>query len=225
MDRLFDFNNPFWSGMEDVFDVFVLNILWLLCCLPVFTIGPATTALFYAMINLVRREEHFVWKDFFHSFKDNFRQGVSLGLPFTAVGVFLIIDISMCHRAGTGIYTFFMVLFSIMFLVWALLALYSFPLLAKFHKNNREILAWAYALSIRNLHLSLLMLGAWVLALWACHILSGLAFIVFGLAAKFHATLIASILKTYLPASHTQEPLKPLIFDTTEEDRNEQQNP
>ena len=35
MDRLFNPDNPFWLGMGKIFDIFVLNVLWLLCCIPV----------------------------------------------------------------------------------------------------------------------------------------------------------------------------------------------
>ena len=31
--------------LRRMFDLMVLNVLWLLCCLPVFTFGPASSAL------------------------------------------------------------------------------------------------------------------------------------------------------------------------------------
>ena len=49
-DRMFRNNNPFWQSMGTVYDVFIVNSLWLLCCIPVFTIGSATTAAYYALI-------------------------------------------------------------------------------------------------------------------------------------------------------------------------------
>ena len=106
MNKIFRSDNPFWMGMGSIFDIFVLNLLWLLCCLPIVTIGPSTTALFYAMMSLVRGEGGYVSHDFFHSFRQNLKQGIFLGLPLTAIGAFLMLDISLCYHAGTGIYTF-----------------------------------------------------------------------------------------------------------------------
>ena len=146
MNKIFRSDNPFWMGMGSIFDLFVLNLLWLLCCLPIVTIGPATAAFYYAMMNLVRGEETYLSKDFFHSFRQNLKQGIFLGIPLTAVGAFLILDISMCYHAGTGIYTFFMVFFAVLFLIWLFIALYSFPLLAKFEKKNKDLVhtqSWA----------------------------------------------------------------------------------
>lgn len=212
MNKLFQSDNPFWLAMGSIFDIFVLNTLWLLCCLPIFTIGPSTTAFFYAMMNLVRGEEGYVSKDFFHSFRQNFKQGICLGIPLTAVGAFLILDISMCYHAGTGIYTFFMVFFAVLFLIWLFVCMYSFPLLAKFEKKNKDIIIWAFVLSIRHLGRTLLMAAVLGLGIWMCHLLYGLIFIAFGLICRFQSASILSVLKPYLPDPCAEEELKPLDF-------------
>lgn len=218
LDKLFRADNPFWNGMGRIFDVFVLNVLLLLCCLPVFTIGPALTAFFYAMINLVRGEENSISQDFFRSFKQNFKQSLFLGIPLTAIGIFLAVDITMSRRAGTGIYTFFMVFFAVVFLIWTFVALYAFPLLAKFDKSNKEILAWAFTLSIKHLGRTLLTLLVLAFGLWACHILPGLIFIAFGLIGQFHAMMMAAILKPYLPKVGYEEELRPLTPEAEPEE-------
>ena len=225
MDRLFNPDNPFWLGMGKIFDIFVLNVLWLLCCIPVITIGPATTALFYSMIHLVRNEGFSVTQDFFRSFRQNFRQGILLGIPLTLTGAFLMADVWICYRAGTGIYTFFMVFFAVMFLLWSFITLYAFPLLAKFEKSNKEILIWAFTLSIRHTGLTLLMLFILAFGLWVCHILPGLIFIAFGLVCEFQSVLISSILKPWLPDIHadTAENLKPLSFILEDEENEDEE--
>jgi uncharacterized membrane protein YesL len=217
MNKLFNLDNPFWNSMDKVFDLFIANVLWLVCCLPLFTIGPSTAAFYYVLVNMARGEDGVISRDFFRSFRQNFRQGVGLGLLMTAVGIFLAVDIRLCYRSGTGIYTFFMVFFAVLFLLWASLALYSFPLLAKFEKKNSEILVWAFLLAMGHPVQTLLMLLVTAVGLWACHLLPGLILIVFGLAGRFHSVLLASILKPYLPDPDIDEELKPLSFITEQE--------
>lgn len=212
MDKLFNADTPFWQAMEKIFDIFILNSLWLLCCLPVVTIGPSTTAFYYAMLNMVRGEETFVSKDFFRSFKQNLKQGMFLGIPITVIDIFLLIDIRMCYKSGTGIFTFFMVFFAAIFLFFAFITLYSFPLLSKFDKKNQEIVVWAFVLSIKNIWRTLLMLLIIAFGIWVCHIMPGLIFIVPGLVVEFHAVIMAAILKSYLPDVHIAEELEPLSF-------------
>ena len=222
MDRLFQPDNPFWRGMGKIFDIFILNALWLFGCLPVVTIGPSTAACFYAMIHLVRDEGRSVSQDFFRSFRQNLRQGICLGAPLTLTGAFLMMDVWLCYRMGKGVYTFFMVFFAVLFLLWSFITLYAFPLLAKFEKKNREILILSFTLSIRHIGLTLLMLAAAIAALWICRILPGLIFIAFGLVCEFQSVLIVSILKPWLPDAREDEAWQPLSF-LIEDEENEKE--
>ena len=76
-------------------------------------------------------------------------------------------------------------------------------------------------LSIRNLGRTLLMMVALAFALWLCHILPGLVFIVFGLVCRFQTALMLAILKPYLPDDSAAEELEPLSFLKEEADGKE----
>jgi uncharacterized membrane protein YesL len=115
------------------------------------------------------------------------------------VGVFLALDIYLCRQMGTGIYTFLMVFFSVLFLCWAFVSLYAFPILAKFEKTNRSILILAFSLSIKHIGKTLLMILVFAISMWMCHLLPGLVFIAPGLAMGNQSVLFHSILKKYLP--------------------------
>ena len=204
-EKLFNMNNPFWRGMGRIFDACLLNILWLLCCIPVFTIGPSTTALYYAMINLVRGEEIYVSQDFFRAFRRSFKQSMRASLVLLPIGAFLALDVYICYKSGTGIFTCLMVFFAILFLLWSFVTLYTIPLVAKFDNTLKNTLIRAFTLSIRNFSQTLMMLFAVVLALWLCHLLPGLIFIAFGIVCEFHSTLFAVILKPWLPHLENEE--------------------
>ena len=197
--RFFNSDNPFWRGMGRIFDACVLNVLWLLCCVPVFTVGPATTAFYYAMIGLIRGEETYVHKDFFRSFGRNFKQSTLVGLILLATGGFLAVDVYICRHSGTGIFTFMMVFFFILFVLWCFVTLYTFPLLAKFDYKMKDLFVMAFTLSIKHLPQTLLMLFTVVLASWLVHLMPGLMFILFGLVCEFHCTLFAAMFKPWLP--------------------------
>ncbi len=57
-----------------------LNMLFLVICLPVVTIGPANAAMAYILRKYSQEETAYVWKDFWQQFKENFKQGLSFGL-------------------------------------------------------------------------------------------------------------------------------------------------
>lgn len=63
--------NGFWN-------ILVLSVLWMLCCLPVVTLGAASTAAYYAAAKVIRRKTGKIYSEFFSSFRRNFRQSVPL---------------------------------------------------------------------------------------------------------------------------------------------------
>ena len=69
-----------------------LNLLWFICCIPIVTAGASTTALYYVTLKMVKDEESGLTRAFFHSFKENFRQGTIIWLILLAAGIVLGID-------------------------------------------------------------------------------------------------------------------------------------
>ena len=63
-EKIFHSENPFWNGMGRLFDIVELNLLWLVCSLPLFTVGSASAALYSAMAALLRGKETYPHRDF-----------------------------------------------------------------------------------------------------------------------------------------------------------------
>lgn len=57
-------DSPFFNFMRKLGDVVLLNVTWIVCCLPVATIGASTTALFYAARKIAAGEDYRIWRDF-----------------------------------------------------------------------------------------------------------------------------------------------------------------
>jgi uncharacterized membrane protein YesL len=203
MNKFFNDSNPFWTAMGMIFDMFVLNILWLICSIPLFTIGASTTAFYYVMIDIARGESPYIAKTFFKSFRQNFKQGVLLGLIVMFTGAFLLIDIYLCYKSQSGIFSFFLFFFGIIFLFWCFTTLYLFPLLSKFDKSTKEIFILAFTLSIKHFPRSLAMLLAAVIGIWLCHLLAGFILIVPALVVFCQTIVFLPILKPYLPEDYT----------------------
>ena len=92
MKGFLSLNSPFFKLIEKAFDLAVLTFLWAICCIPVITAGASTSALFYVTQRMVRNEETYVWKNFFHGFKINFGQATKLWLAYLPIGAFLAFD-------------------------------------------------------------------------------------------------------------------------------------
>ena len=64
--------NPVIAFLNKMADLILLNLIFLLCCIPVVTIGPAITALYAVSLRSVRYGDGYVIQTFFRSFKQNF---------------------------------------------------------------------------------------------------------------------------------------------------------
>lgn len=95
-----DKNAPPKKGAALFFDILgrefwallLVNLIYLLFCLPIVTIGPATAALYRVTVTMVRDKNVYAWRDFWEAFKSNWKQGLLFGIPFT---LFLIAAVWM----------------------------------------------------------------------------------------------------------------------------------
>ena len=180
--------------MGRLFDIVELNLLWLVCSLPLFTIGPAAVALYSAMAALIRGEETYPHRDFFLAFRKNFRKNTAAGLLLSAVGAFLWLDVLICRRSGHGIFTFLMVFFFILLLFWLFTALYALPLLALRDGGLQNALILAFTLSIRHFPLTVALLFITAATLWVCHLFPPLLVAAVGVCVHTKISLLLPVL-------------------------------
>ena len=80
MNRIFNMDNKFFVFMGRVADLIILNLVCLVCCIPIITIGASLTALYYVTLKMVRNEESYIIKSFFKSFRENFKQSTIINV-------------------------------------------------------------------------------------------------------------------------------------------------
>lgn len=114
-------NSVLGRFMMLVFDIVLLHFLWILCSLPLFTVGASTTALYYSCMKRIRTGEGYVWRNFFHAFKDNFRQATCIWLLLLAVAFVLILDLRIGMNTDGILGTFILISNSVL-LILAILA-------------------------------------------------------------------------------------------------------
>lgn len=146
MNWFFDMDKPLMRGLSTVTDLIILNFLTLLCCLPVFTVGAAFSALYTVAIRVVRNEEGGIVKDFFRAFRSNFKKSTLLWIPFLLLAVMLFFDYVLAEvffPAFLAVVAALAVILLVMFFyVFALQARYENPLAVTL--KNAAMLAIGY---------------------------------------------------------------------------------
>lgn len=143
-------------------DIVILNILWLICSIPIFTIGASTTALYYSLMIRQRRDEGYVHRNFFKSFKDNFKQATVIWLVLLVIGLALFVDlrigILLNATAGSAIGKLFIISSIILLIPYSFVLMYIFPIQAKFENSIKNNLKNAILMSIAHFGYTILLL-------------------------------------------------------------------
>ena len=148
MDQRSVLKESLGSFLRNLWDLMIINWLWLLCSLPVITLGPATCGLYRVTLKLARKEAVYPVKDFFRGFRDSLKQGTVLGL--LAVGMAAVAAVDAFFAIGqTGMLrsvylTVAIVVASVLLTVTA----YGFALQAMFRNSVKGILLNAAKLAV-----------------------------------------------------------------------------
>lgn len=152
--KLFNIESPLMRFFTKVGDLILLNFLWILCCLPVITIGASTTAMYSCLLN--RSIESSTVKRFFKSFANNLGQATILLL--VEVVVFLLVYVNI--RYYMNYLTESPIVMQVVLMIPSILILtvssYIFPLQAHFANTIKQTLKNAALISIANFPISVL---------------------------------------------------------------------
>lgn len=148
MDRNNKLKDSLLKFLNDLFDVMVLNWFWMLCCIPVVTIGPASCAMYRVTLKLVRDEPVNVAKDFFRGFRENFKPGLLLGLA--AIGLLVVSagDAWFAMQQTGALRSLYLVLAVFIAVIWLIFVAYTFALQAMFEAPVKTQILNAFKLTL-----------------------------------------------------------------------------
>ena len=127
--------------MGKVADLCILNIVCLICCIPIVTAGASITAMFFVTMKMVKNEESYIIKSFFKSFRQNFKQATVINLIMLAVAAILYVDLRIVNQMGQPISQILHVIFLAFTVLYAMVFMYIYPVLAKFYNSTRNTLS------------------------------------------------------------------------------------
>lgn len=164
--KLFDADGPLMTAMSKFADIVLCNLLFVLFCLPVFTVGASLTALFTCMQQLVYeegRDNGLIFREFWLAFRRNFKQATLLWLICLLIILFLAAYYWVVQSLAGTYGKVYQVTFYFLALIFLFGFLYIFPLQARYENSVKNTLRNAWLLSVAALPwtvLSLLLVAA-----------------------------------------------------------------
>lgn len=193
----------------------LLNLLWLLCSIPIITIGASTTALYYVCLKIVRNEEQYVIPMFFRSFRENFKQATQLWLIMLGAGILLGADGYIVYHLRSSTTGAAAVLWTLLFalliaasVLYVIILLYVFPLTASVINTNKAMLRNSFLIGTHYLFATILIFAVHFAMFFAIvRIFTPLIIFGEGLCAMISAALLNRILAvvSYDPSAENSE--------------------
>ncbi len=162
----FSYDGVIGNAVNKILDGICLSILWIVFSLPIFTMGAATTAVYYTVNKVFRNDEVGLFKFFWRSFKANLKQSIPVTLMFAVIYILFFVN-------GYFGYAFYesgevplgilivMIVVAVIVMTWSC---YIFPYMARFEDTTKATLKNCGYMMVRHFPWSLLLVALFVAA-------------------------------------------------------------
>ncbi|NBI90588.1 DUF624 domain-containing protein [Lachnospiraceae bacterium] len=162
MGRIFDMDSPVMRFLGRVADLMILNLVTLLCCLPVVTIGASLTAMHYVLLKMVRNEDSYIIRSFFKSFKENFKQATVIWLIMLLFLIVFGADIMIINHSGMEFPSALKIILFALAMIGYMVMCYVFPVLCRFENTIRKTIKNALFMAILSFPKTIVMMVLYV---------------------------------------------------------------
>lgn len=209
MGSIFSLDSPLFRVCSKIADIFLLNLIFVITCIPVVTIGASLTALHYISMKMIKGEEGYIIRGFLKAFKDNFRQATGIYLIMALIGVVLGTDIYFWMNLEGTFATVMSAVSIAAGCVWYCGLIYVFALQATFENPVKRTLVNSFLVALQQFPITLFLAVYYgVIIYFIIQFFVVDAFMVlygFGLTAFGSAVLYRAALKKYVEKAQTEK--------------------
>lgn len=144
--KFFSVDSAFYKFIVRLWDIIQLNFCWLLCSLPVVTVGASTVAACSVALKMAEDTEGYIVRSFFKAFRENLKGGIPLGLVAMAAIYAVYLDFQFWGATESAL---FLVMGIVAIFIFTMGLLYAFPLMARYENSFVRTLKNSYDISTR----------------------------------------------------------------------------
>ena len=210
----FNPESPFFRFTGRVLDIVVLSVLWLVCSLPIVTIGPASAALYYSCAKCLRHQEPGPYRNFLSAFRQNLKTGIGATVVFLLLAVLLdagYLFLVMAAGAGGTVWGVVRIMYLVLLVIPVSMVSCAFPLLSRFTYTVGGLLSNSLRLTFRHLPRTVaagaLTVTAVVLTVLFWYY--GVMLLTPALCALLSTFLLEPVFRKYTPEEELEEGVEP----------------
>lgn len=150
MNKLFDLESPIFKLLAQVVDIMMLNLLFIIGCLPIFTIGASLTALYKVTLKMASKQDTYIFKEFIFAFKNNFKISTAVWGIMGGIGFLFAINYQFLQNFSGVLFIFSTVLLMIFTLIYLCVFVLIFPYIALYENSIKNYFINSLAISLSN---------------------------------------------------------------------------
>lgn len=216
-NNLFSPETRYAKFMNVLAGVIWTGLLWMICSLPIVTMGTASAAAHDTMRRAVRKQGIPVTRTFFVSFKANFKVTLPFNIILTLVFALLFFDSVYLYGYGTEFSQMLSIIIYVFVAFFIVLAFYIFTLCSYFDETRFEITKLAFYIYFRHFHFSLLFFFMFLLGILAVYMMPWSVMLIPGFFWYAQVFFMQFIMKHYVEEDEEDEEEEPWHVKDEEE--------
>lgn len=202
MKELFSFDGGFMSFLNVVSDICIISVLWILCCIPLVTAGASTTAAYYTIVKVVRKQRGGLRQEFFKSFKLNFKDSLFINIIYLIIGLILAININLMYKsldtATTNLNFNLLFIYIVLLLMIIGAMIYTYPALSRFSMRRMQLVRFSLFAMFRHFPSTIVLLTMFILSLVIMAVLPIGVIFMPGICLYVYTIIMERILRKYM---------------------------
>ncbi|MGP4041101.1 YesL family protein [Gracilibacillus sp. D59] len=188
------FNNKLYTFTEGLSNLIILNFLWIISCIPIITIFPATSSMF-SVIRKWKMDEGVtnITRNFFRHFKQNFTQSFVIGIIWFIFAVILYLDYYFMSQSLSGINILLSGLLILVSLLFLAVTAYIFPVLSHYQVTIKYAIKNSFLFSIAYFPTTIVIIINFALLVIILYIFPVSGLLIFSLTAFVNYSLCHTI--------------------------------
>ena len=149
--NLFHPDNPVIRFLSFLFDLILLNLLFVFSCIPIVTAGAALSAVYQVLFKIIDKKSPYILKGYLTAFKENFKPATLLWILIVIAGAGAEITLASIYSMEDQSFGLLQIPVFLLIFVIASIAVYAFPLLGRYQCGMKQLIKNIFVLSITHI--------------------------------------------------------------------------
>lgn len=156
MNTLFSIDSPLGRKLTLMSNLVLLNLLWIICSLPIITMGAATSAMYHVVFLYITNQDDCVIKPFFKALAGTLKQATPVWVLYLLAGCMLVAE---AFYLGGDASDVLKILLAVIVLLYIAVGTFLYPLMGRYETTGRRALWNSLTLTLKHPGVALLLSG------------------------------------------------------------------